>query len=642
MSTTTRQSSLILLALVLFLAGPARAAAGVWSPVGPGAGSSEAITSVTVHPASPGAVWAGLPQGGLYRSNDRGINWRWAGGPRVDAIATDPSRPGALWAATATGVFRTENGGSRWTQVSGEEYTAALAGEGPNEVVSVPGILYVVTRRRLLASTDGGQAWEILHDNGEQGWIGSFATHPGAPRTLYLALFGPEEPDLLQSLDGGRTWASVTSCPVPPAGIRQIALAPAAAYVAVEGDEAGLLRSTDRGLTWQAVLGGTRESPFQVVSVAIDPRAPRTLYVSGAFLGDLPESGLWVSRNGGRTWQKAGTRAFGLLRIDSAIGALYAVDQGKLWRSLDGGATWTMVLRAPHPESSFAQIAFRPNDPARRALSVGFTLYRSINSGRTWKLASSLWGVRDVDLDPEEPDRLVAVTASSAYVSENAGRTWQPVTGPYDFWYVELLARADQQTLIAGGAGLYRSGDNGQTWQTVLPGWPAGSDIGRWTQKIEVDFAHPAQLYALTFLAEVLEPPHDILSDLPSILWKSVDGGRTWRKRTLNLRTFAFDSGSSRLVGVRGRQVLSSIDGGKSWNRIGRTPYEVHELVIDPRDPDVFYAAGRGLWRSRNRGATWELVNGDWTPATLTFDLGDPRILYGADRWSVFQMKLPG
>ena len=127
MSTTTRQFSLFLLALVLFCAGPAQAAAGVWSPVGPGAASSsETITSVTVHPASPGAVWAGLPQGGLYRSTDRGINWRWAGGPfvgpweRVSAIAADPSRPGALWVATDTGLFRTENGGARWTQVSGE------------------------------------------------------------------------------------------------------------------------------------------------------------------------------------------------------------------------------------------------------------------------------------------------------------------------------------------------------------------------------------------------------------------------------------------------------------------------------------------------------------------------------------------
>lgn len=102
MSLKTRLvSHSLLLATILLCTGldrPAQAGAGIWTPVGPGASwSRNEITSVTVHPGSPGNVWVTLPHGGLYRSSDKGINWRWAGGPFLDqAPARRPgaSRPG--------------------------------------------------------------------------------------------------------------------------------------------------------------------------------------------------------------------------------------------------------------------------------------------------------------------------------------------------------------------------------------------------------------------------------------------------------------------------------------------------------------------------------------------------------------------
>lgn len=122
MDPQTRCISLWLtLGTILFSTGlgrPALAGVGVWTPVGPGASEQREIASVTVHPGSPGNVWVGIPQGGLYRSSDRGVNWRWVGrpfiGPGIPAVAADPTHAGALWAATSTAVFRTEDGGARW------------------------------------------------------------------------------------------------------------------------------------------------------------------------------------------------------------------------------------------------------------------------------------------------------------------------------------------------------------------------------------------------------------------------------------------------------------------------------------------------------------------------------------------------
>src|SRR6185369_5381631 len=478
MSNKTLRASLLPLIFAMFfgatLSGPARAGVGVWTPVGPGAGWVNGIASITVHPGSPGTVWAGVPQGGLYRSTDRGINWQWTGGPfisqqspGVSALAADPSRPGALWAATPNGFFRTEDGGAHWLNLSGESYIAALGIGPPNQVVNVPGgpgVLYVVNGQRLLASTDGGRTWTILYDANGTGAIERFAAHPAAPRVLYLAVLANPSV-LLQSVDGGQTWAPVTSS---PSEVQDIVLAPGAVYIAVRGQEPGILRSTDQGRTWRPVLGGTPSRQFDVHSVTIDPRAPRNLYASGFFGGDTADFGLWVSRNAGDTWTKAGPVAPGLLRIDSA-GALYGVGNSGghlgLLRSLDGGAAWSLVLQPPSSESEAAQIAFRPGDPARAALAVGFTLFRSVNGGIGWKLVSSLWGVRDADLDPADPNRLIAITPSWAYLSEDAGKTWRP-TSP-SLWYLEILARVDRQTLLAGGVGIYRSGDNGRSWQTT-------------------------------------------------------------------------------------------------------------------------------------------------------------------------------
>jgi photosystem II stability/assembly factor-like uncharacterized protein len=650
MSTTTRRVALILLFTLVFTA-PLVQAGGLasWVPVGPGAGADfpSGFASVTVHPAAPGAVWVGLPQGGLYRSTDQGVNWRWAGGPflgdreGVVAVAADPSGPGVLWAATREGLFRTPDAGAHWTRESGDDWLSLLGNENPEHLVSVPGTLYLVLYRRLLASPDGGHSWTVLRDQGA-GSIQSFAVHPAAPQLLSLAVLEPDGPALVQSFDRGHTWTAVTTLPPRFDVIQQVVAARNAVYVVVVGEAAGILRSTDQGRTWTRVLGGTPERPF-VGTLMIDARAPRTLHASGNLGANGEETGLWISRNAGATWRKLLSRRVFYVQSDAAAGLLYAVDGSTLLRSRNGGVAWAAVLRAPQGGSSFAHISFRRGDPSLQALAIGFTLHRSVNGGRTWKQAGATPDIRDVDIDPADPNRLIAIAFHSAYVSDDAGQTWQPTTGAYDFNYTELLVRADEQTLLAGGAGIYRSGDNGRTWQTVLPGWVPGVRTGRWAQKIEIDPSNASILYALTFLAKAVEPPHDVLSDFPSILWKSTDGGRTWKKVTLNLRTFAVDPGTSRLYGAREQQILASDDQGKTWRPIGQTPQFIHDLVIDPTDSNVFYATGYGFYlsRSRDRGATWELVSDTWTPATLKFDPDHPRTLYGTDWVRVFKMTVP-
>ena len=175
---------------------------------------------------SPGTLRTSLPPGGLSRAGTAG---RPGGGGRPFASAdaapcrSIPPVPGALRAATSLSVFRTEDGGNRWARLIGQSQIAALGASGPMAMVTVRGTLYVVSSRRLLASRDNGQSWEILYDLGEAGWIQAFATHPAAPKRLYLVIYGPEHPHLLRSVDSGHAWPPLPQ-PFPEARIDRLAV----------------------------------------------------------------------------------------------------------------------------------------------------------------------------------------------------------------------------------------------------------------------------------------------------------------------------------------------------------------------------------------------------------------------------------
>ena len=653
MSTSSRSFPVSLLSLALWIAlwtasgAPAHAGPGFWTPLGPGAGYG-GIGCLTVHPGTPGAAWTCLPHGGLYRSADRGATWRWTGQPFANpwrgasAVSADPSRPNALWAATSSAVYRTENGGLLWVQRTGDSYTAALGETDPFQVLSVPGSLYVAAYKRLLVSRDNGSTWDALYEAEENGWIQTFSVDPARPMDLYIAGYLANGTFFYRSLDGGATWTDLTDHLFP--GIERLVATSTAVYASVGDSIEGLFRSDDQGFNWTFLLE-TLGAPFRSVAWAVDPRAQRTLYVAGTADATSSALYLWKSRDAGRIWTKVGKLSSvppRFLAVDSAAGTIYLASLGDLSRSLDGGATWKSVLRVPDRESSCAQISFLPEDPARLDLTVGWTAWRSLNKGRTWTLTGAPL-ITDIDIDPDDSARMVAVDGSNAYLSRNGGRTWRQTTGA--LWYIESLTRVDRQTLIAAGAGLYRSGDNGETWQTVLPGWTKWSDAGRWAQKLVVDPGDPAKIYALTFLVEDMELPHEPLAGYPSILWKSRDGGRTWHKVTQNLRAlgFVFD-GDFHLYGVRQRNILLSDDEGRTWTVLARTPHEVQDLVIDPTDPDIFYIAGLGVWRSTDRGAAWEQV-GDPLAVSEVYSLAlhpaDPWTLYAAGRWGVLEMTFP-
>ena len=641
-----------LVSLVLLCLGmvslTAQAGQGQWTPIGPGKGYSyQPLKTVVADPVAAGTLWAALPEGGLYRSVDRGTTWRWTGRPfsgpvAPQAVAVHPLAAGVLWVVTREGLFETTDAGAHWTLLSpGEAFSPPDSYEEPVALWAIPGqpvTFYLRTYNQLLASFDGGQSWQTLLTS-----VIDVAVVPTTPATLYVVGTGWI---LTVSSDGGRNWTPLKTCPAYALGIEKIAASRDAIFVLpIDDERLGLLGSRDGGRTWQAVLGGRPDRPFAVWNVMADSGSPRTVWAIGGPRTEIQdEITLWVSRDGGTRWRQRILPALGSQPSGFATGpdALYVWTGGAVARSVDDGWTWSTVLRAPNDESPPSRLAFEPGAPHHIMLVNGYQPYQSDDGGRDWRWMETGmplgFGGNDVWIDPARPGRMVAVSYDAAFITNDHGRSWTRREGPS----AELVVSAGGRTLYAGGlGGVYRSRDGGRTWRSVMPRSFTGL-----VQKIEVDPTHPQIVYVLSFDDPDFYPNHGPYYGVPSQLWRSRDGGGTWRLIGRNIAAIALDRESSRLYATREKKLLVSDDGGNTWQTLPPLPAEVTDLAVPAGLPDTLYAAavdGQTLLRSRDGGSTWERFNQGVPPGQflLAVHPADGRTVYALSREGVFHRKLP-
>ena len=623
--------------LLLFLLVAQFAGAATWQPVGPGATPGEPIVSLTIHPGSPGTVWLGMPHGALYRSRDRGERWTWVGRPfgndTVRAIDADRALAGRLFVATSGGVYRTDDGGTRWTRVSEPGFAALLGSHQPDNLAATPEALYLSAGPRLLVSLDGGRSFEVRFVAAPDSGL-LFATDPSRPGRIYLSHRAEGTSHLRKSLDFGRSWSVIAA----PSSTNQtspslLAAVGGVVYAGWRGEAAGLWSSRDGGATWRRLLDG------DVSLLRIHPLKPRALYAIGSSSNGTPA--LMISRDGGVRWKALASVYLEHLAVDPSDGTLYGSDDYKFTRSSDG-KVWETVFVPPSLEwAEVARLSFRPDHPRHLALTVGGRLYRSFDGGASWSWRGGGF-LGAVALDGDDPNRLVAVRTGSsgaALLSEDGGRTWRVTS---DLENGEGLVRSDRNTLFAIGCGIARSTDDGASWQKVLRCHSSDTDelAKRWTAKLDVDPLRPDRVYALSFEARLDSLPHGPLNGAPSFLWRSEDGGTTWRRISSNLDAFALERGTGTLYILRGSKLLASDDAGRTWRILGSSPGGL-DLIADPENPGALYAIGyTSLQGSPDRGTTWHTVGagGGWV---LQFDPASSKTLLTATDRGIYRLSLP-
>lgn len=287
---------------------------------------------------------------------------------------------------------------------------------------------------------------------------------------------------------------------------------------------------------------------------------------------------------------------------------------GGVWKSDDYGRTWNPIFDG-EPTQSIGAIAVAPSNGRviyvasgeglqRPDLSVGDGIYKSEDSGKTW----THLGLKDgqqipaLAIDPRNPDRIFAAVLGHPY-------------GPNE------------------ERGIFRSTDGGATWQKVLY-----KDANTGGSDVVIDPQHPEVVYASLWESR-LGPWEDgnQYEGTHGGLFKSTDGGNTWRQLTKGLpanlvqinvavapsdpdRLYATLSTSheSAYASGAGLGVYRSDDAGESWQKITDDPRPAMKIGggdlpvpdVDPKDPDVVYSASIVTCRSTDGGKTWTSLRG--------------------------------
>ncbi len=533
---------------------------------------------------------AGLQAGDIAGLRLRGIGPATMSGRFVDMDVVE-SNPYVMYVASSTGgMYRTMDNGITWAPVFEREGTHSIGDVAIYQ--PDPNIIWVGTGERanrqsvswgdgIYKTTDAGKTWTNVGLKTSM-HIGRIVTHPSDPAIVYVAA-------------QGSVWGP--------------------------GGERGLYRTMDGGKTWQRTLHVDDDTG--VTDVAMDSLDPKVLYAA--------------------SYQ----------RRRSAFGFNGGGPGSALWKSTDAGATWTKLTGNGLPEGEYGRIgiAVYRKDPRTVIVSIeqGFRynastayterrggLYRSNDAGKTWRFMSN-WNPRPMyasqpTIDPQD-DRRVYMLNQYSY-SDNGGETFtSPNTTTHgDDRFVWINPKDSRHVIKLDDGGIGISFDRGLKFLYVQ-----NIPVSQY-YRIAVDNERPYNVYGGLQDNGCWKGPSAVwtTNGILNEHWSRLCGGdgffavpdpansRNVFSSSQFLGLGRNDTRTWQNQDIRPGDPQGAIGDRRNWNTWGKNVpqqtlgNEWHyanwdaPVVLSPFDPATIYAGGKHLFRSRDRGQSWEDL-GDMT-----------------------------
>jgi photosystem II stability/assembly factor-like uncharacterized protein len=505
---------------------------------------------------------------GLNEDTFKGIEWRGIGpalmSGRIADIAFDPEDRSTWYVAVGSGgVWKTVNRGVTWNSVFDDQgsYSIGCVKVDPNN----HNIIWVGTGENVggrhvgfgdgvYKSLDGGVTWKNMGLKSSE-HIGMIAIDPRDSEVVYVAAQGP-------------LWSG--------------------------GGERGLYKTANGGETWEQLLAGGEFTG--VNEVHLDPRNPDVLFAVkhqrlrnvAALINGGPESGIFKSTDGGRTWREltTGLPEEDMGKIGMAISpvdpdVVYATIElggrtGGFWRSEDGGESWDKRSdylsggTGPH----YYQEIFASPHQLDRIYQMDATLHISEDGGKTF--VAQPYGYKHGDhhamaFDPADPEYVMFGTDGGLYESFDLGKTYRffanlPVT---QFYKVAVDYDTPFYNIYGG------------TQDNSTQGGPSRTDNVNGIRNSD---------WFITLFADGHQPAVDPTN--PDIVYSE------WQRGNL----VRYDRVTGEWIHIQPQPAADEESERFNWDA---------PILISPHDPARLYYASQRVWRSDNRGDSWTAISGD-------------------------------
>ena len=591
--------------------------------------------------------------------------WEFVGplntGGRITDVEIPLNDANTYYVGTASGgIFKTIDGGATFNPIFDDQEILSigdmqLSKTNPNTIwvgtgeVNAGGGSLAYDGDGVYRSTDGGMSWEP-RGLPNVGSVGKVLIDPNDDNTIFVGAMGPlfkNDPNrgVYKTTDGGASWNQVLFIS-DKTGIIDMAIHPtngAIVYAAAwqrerrpnnriyGGEESGLYKSIDGGLTWTQMTSGLPSQGAQKgrISITISESNPAVLYARYAdALGNI--QGVYRSADGGESWETRNSSQLtnvgfhwwfrGIYVDPTNEDIIYNVDF-RVQKSTDGGQSWSNSFSNVHVDQH--AMAFSPNNPQNILLGNDGGLYESQNGGNTSLKYTTLpiTQLYRFHVDAQDDSKIYAGAQDNNTIRTTTGDTdnWNPIYGGDGFQPLVDPNNTNVIYALSQRGNLGKSINDGASFSGAMSGI-SNSDRKNWDTPIAFD---PSDSQTLYYGANRLYKTTNAAGNWSVISPDLTDGpyeGNLTFGTIISISVSAINSNVI-YVGTDDGNLWTTDNGGAFWSNISASlPNRwVTSVLADPDDVNTVYATYSGyrfgenlghVFKSENSGATWEDISG--------------------------------